>query len=950
MRERIQPIIPWITSAILLTLLTLVLRGVALNDIPPHLYYDEAGQGLDAREILTGEFRAFFPRSMGKEPLYIYLTVPFVAVGDTFPVAVRLSAALTGTLTVIALVLAGRALWPERPSIGWKVGLIAAALWASNYWPQSVNRLGFRVNTLPLVLTLATAMWAVWTRRPNRRNAFVFGFLAGLTLLTYLAARITPILWLALWLIALSPEQRRPLRSTLPAVITGFALGSGPLLIHFALHPEDAVNRVATFPVWAKLQRTSDIFGLYAHEIWAVMGGFFGWAGDPIPRHNLPGRPPFFPIVGILFAAGLCVGLYNATRGRGWQRWRARALILWWMLLLIPATLAATDNPHFLRLFGAVPPALLVAAWPLAELWARLTTRKYALGTLAILAFLLTELIRTGHAYFVEWAQHTDLYSWFQEDIWTIGEQVRQTPGAIGVVPLNPFYGNSYREYVLQYVFKDVPIFQMQVFEDKIEEWLDTHLGSAGEKPVIVTIWQKGEHVNADPKDILGFYLSREGNLLQRQQFRRFQLATYRLGPHPQFKVAGNVVPVKASFTQGVRLLQARWGVAYPNPNRSAQEAIAGTAVWAVLTWQLTKPLPDLKVTLDLVDGQGHRLASDERWLLDSDRWPTSRWQPGTIGRSYHIVTIPATTIPGTLFLESRVYEGKTLRNLRPIANTTHLGIRWAAVQVKPASTYPQAAELSIQYPLNQDLLPALRLIGAATWPETVAPGQPVSLRLYWEVRERLLRDVEVTFRLRGGPVIGQARLPASLPVGAVVHTDIDFTVPVQIPSNTYSVIATANGRPITLGPLRVQGRPRHFTPPPIEYPMTATFGSGIQLLGVTRVQREDNTLRFTLVWQVAGADPRPLKRFVHVLGPDRKPIAQEDIIPCAGECPAYSWVPQEILIDPVILHLPPNAIDKPYPIAVGWYDSITLERLPALDAHGEPVADNLVVLPINTP
>ena len=101
-----------------LTGLALILRTWDLNTTPPWLWWDEATQGLDARSLLSGQFRVFFPSAMGKEPLYIYLTTPFVAAWDGEPFAVRLAGALLGALMVPALYAAGRALWPARPTSG----------------------------------------------------------------------------------------------------------------------------------------------------------------------------------------------------------------------------------------------------------------------------------------------------------------------------------------------------------------------------------------------------------------------------------------------------------------------------------------------------------------------------------------------------------------------------------------------------------------------------------------------------------------------------------------------------------------------------------------------------------------------------------------------------------------------------------------------------------------
>ena len=207
----------WVIPAILLLLagFTLFLRAWRLNSIPPWLWADEAAQGLNARDLLTGHLQAFFPRGMGQEPFYAYLTTPFVAAWDGQPFAVRIVAALLSALMVLALYLAARALWRDRPYAGVWAGVAAAGFWATNFWPQSMGRIGFQVNTLPLILTLAVVFWLCYTQQPTRRRAITFGLLAGLTMATYLAARITPVLWILLYL-ALPKPKRQLLRTTLP--------------------------------------------------------------------------------------------------------------------------------------------------------------------------------------------------------------------------------------------------------------------------------------------------------------------------------------------------------------------------------------------------------------------------------------------------------------------------------------------------------------------------------------------------------------------------------------------------------------------------------------------------------------------------------------------------------------------------------------------------------------
>ena len=222
-----------------------LIRSYGLNSLPPHLWWDEATQGLDARDLLQGRFQIFFPRAEGKEPLYIYLTAPLVAVWDGEPFATRLAGALLGMLMVPVIFFTARSLWFDDDRGEW-VGLIAAAFWMTSYWALSMNRLGFQVNALPLILTLAVLTWTNWSRRPNRRRAILFGLCAGLTLLTYLAARITPLLWVALY-VSLPGQKRIALTKSISWAVLAFLLLVLPLGLYLVFHPDVAGTRVGVF-------------------------------------------------------------------------------------------------------------------------------------------------------------------------------------------------------------------------------------------------------------------------------------------------------------------------------------------------------------------------------------------------------------------------------------------------------------------------------------------------------------------------------------------------------------------------------------------------------------------------------------------------------------------------------------------------------------------------------
>ncbi|MFN3761871.1 MAG: Stk1 family PASTA domain-containing Ser/Thr kinase [Anaerolineae bacterium] len=72
---------------------------------------------------------------------------------------------------------------------------------------------------------------------------------------------------------------------------------------------------------------------------------------------------------------------------------------------------------------------------------------------------------------------------------------------------------------------------------------------------------------------------------------------------------------------------------------------------------------------------------------------------------------------------------------------------------------------------------------------------------------------------------------------------------------------------------------------------------------------------------------------FVHLIGPDGRLIAQEDVEPLRGSRPTDTWVPQMPLWDPHQVALPPDAPPGPYQVRTGMYPvGEPGNRLPVLD------------------
>ena len=402
------------TWAILLAIVALggVLRFYQLGAVPTGLYQDEAYNGLDALDVLAGSHPLYFPANNGREPFYIYLVAAGVAAFGRTPLAVRLPAAMVGTLLIAATFAMGRALRNRR------VGLFAATAIAITFWPLALSRIGLRAGSLPLfsALSLASAAWG-W-RQPTgdlRRLAFIAlgGALYGLTFYTYLASRFTPVAlfaFLIFWYIAQRsnfPRYRELAAFGLPAVLVGL-----PLAVDALWQPEILFSRVGDVSILNTGINHGDLWGTLFHNGLAALG-MFVLRGDTIARHNLPGRAVFDPVLGLAFVAGLALALAGA-----WRRQKAPALALIWTATLLLPTVLAEDTPHFLRAVGVLPVIFIFPALALDAAWTKAARpaagRLRAAAPLLIVMALGASLAWTVGDYFGRYAKSPDTAYLFQ--------------------------------------------------------------------------------------------------------------------------------------------------------------------------------------------------------------------------------------------------------------------------------------------------------------------------------------------------------------------------------------------------------------------------------------------------------------------------------------------------------------------------------------------------------
>jgi hypothetical protein len=484
-----------------------------------------------------------------------------------------------------------------------------------------------------------------------------------------------------------------------------------------------------------------------------------------------------------------------------------------------------------------------------------------------------------------------------------------------------------------------------------------------------------------DPKGLIDVLLRKYGRFVSESADDQGILphATYELPKSPDYRLDGGMASADISFGGKVSLRGVAYGRTALNLDETPDALLSkrvpsGNQIWAALRWQAETPFePTLKTSLYLMDQSGH-VAGQIDALLLSDLAPFQRygllrsWGQGESGTTYHILpTLPAIA-SGHYGLYLKVYDGETLQSY-PVLDSTGAVEAPSALVGYVDITRPIATPVvrpGNLLPADTLLAPDLSLLGYDLSSSSVSPGGLLGLTYYWQARAELRRDYVIGTELRdagGTAVAGREARPANgtyptteWQAGDVVRDWQDLSVPPTLPAGMYELVVTASdgqGRlgELSLGQVDVSGRPRSFEPPALTHPFAASFGENVVLLGVNAPAMIEvapgQPFTLTLAWQPQATPRQDLVRFVHLIGADGRPVAQDDMRPCNGACPAQSWLPGEVLVEEVQLTVPASLASGDYSVAVGWYDAVDYQRLPAFVTGGQRAPGDLVILPV---
>jgi 4-amino-4-deoxy-L-arabinose transferase-like glycosyltransferase len=774
-----------------LTALAAALRFWNAASWPPGLEYDEGLAGVDALNVLAGQFALYF-REAYREPLYVYLIAPAVALVGREPLALRLPGMLLGVMLVPLTVLLARDLlasWGTRAAL--LTGLLAAGLAGVAFWPLVLSRSAVPAAPLPVVALLALwCCWRAWMAPPPAWGRFALaGMMVGLALYSYLPARLLPlVIGLFLTLNALLARRQSVLARHWRGVVLMVAVAGLvwlPLGLVYLQDPAAFLGRASHVSIFRPGVPERNAALAVLRSARQAFGAFL-WQGDPNWYHNLPGRPIFDPPVAALAVLGAIVLLARARQPAG------LLLLVWTGVMVLPGVLSDDNNPNTMRLAGLIPVAFFFPAVGFTRLvtWLeRWQPRAWRLG--GVLAGVLVFAVAGETAVtFAGWATRPEAFAARSGEAFDAAQAMNALgwePGVCFLLPISNAWppARRYQHRSIQFLYiAPAPAAFVRVDDEETPEQLDERFG--GCRRIYTVIWKQGPHVDADPKALVPFLLTRAGNDVFGQERQGFELLGVDVPPGARFRPSPLLplgVPLGGRLEAVAARLEPSW---------------SGRELAVAVRWRLVSPsAADEKLSYRVLAADGELIGQVDRPLLANNHLGTSRWQPGEEATDWVIVPLLPGAPPGRYRLEVVAYQGGP-----PVA--AELG----EVVLPPARLPYQPEDLELTARTYYET-PALRLVGFTLETVVVRPEEAVAVTLYWSVKADQPPAPLVTVALvSGGRSVASAAAPAGAldfpaerwTAGLLVADRRRLVVPAESPPGRYQVAVMVAGEVVVQG------------------------------------------------------------------------------------------------------------------------------------------------------
>jgi DNA-binding beta-propeller fold protein YncE len=351
----------------LILLLAFGLRAYRVDIIPPGFWTDEGNDGMEALQVLSGEFPTPFRVDWGGNPAMksFYNALAIKLLGQN-KIAIRGVAVAFGTLSVFFTYLLARQLFSAR------LALLASFLLAVSRW--HIHRSRFDSVVIGGAFFQVVAFYfLIRALRSRRLSDFAWAGLAlGFGLNSYHGARIAPVIVVVLMahqtLLKRGDFIRRYYKA-FATLVLGAVLLFAPLGLYYSQNTNALVGRARD--VWLFNNRGHfqsiypgdhsdlEMLGLQARDTFLM----FNYRGDGNGVNNW-GRCPMLDFVtSVLLVLGVGYSLFR------WKDSRHFLLLSWLFLTLVTGSVLTIGAPQTARTTSVIPALCIEAAIFLDGAW-----------------------------------------------------------------------------------------------------------------------------------------------------------------------------------------------------------------------------------------------------------------------------------------------------------------------------------------------------------------------------------------------------------------------------------------------------------------------------------------------------------------------------------------------------------------------------------------------------
>ncbi len=396
-----------------------------------------------------------------------------------------------------------------------------------------------------------------------------------------------------------------------------------------------------------------------------------------------------------------------------------------------------------------------------------------------------------------------------------------------------------------------------------------------------------------------------------------------------------DAVPVPGG---AIELIGHDWRATRPGPEGKLyvpQESRleGGSTLEVTLFWRaFDVPGGDHAVTVGVVDGEGRVRVQRQGRHPVGGTYPTSRWQPGQVVADSYRIRLPEA-------LPSGPYRLVAAMSTSPAGADLHqkgIGrVLLAEIEVQKPLRWPHAG---LSVPVRRRCGDSLVLLGHDA-PLTLTAGEATDIAVQWLVTDDHARE----------------ELPALYLVradGAIEQIPMWHNNRADWRRGAWVVAQWTVQADEDLDHLEIRGASWAYRLPTrlaAALPPVADFGA-IHLSEYTygaRTLAAGGTVRLTLEWEATAGITERYKVFVHVLGQNGLPVAQQDNEPVDGTYPTVRWRRGDRIRDPYAFPLPQDLPPGEYAVEVGLYRISDLTRLPLLDGAQTAIDDKVYLEPI---